>query len=86
MPDSFTESSSQSIFGRLGDAIKGVLLGLILIPVAIVLLFWNEGRAVKTATSLKQGASAVVSITPDSVHPANEGLSLIHISEPTRPY
>ena len=79
MPDSFTESSSQSIFGRLGDAIKGVLVGLILIPVSIILLFWNEGRAVKTETSLKQGASAVVSITPDSVKPANEG-QLVHLS------
>lgn len=79
MSDSFTESSNQSIFGRLGDAIKGVLFGLLLIPGAIVLLFWNEGRAVKTAASLKEGAAAVVSVVADAVQPANEG-KLIHLT------
>jgi hypothetical protein len=80
MPDdTFTETSSQSIFGRLGDAIKGVLFGIILIPAAIILLFWNEGRAVKTAASLKEGAAAVVSVGADAVLPANEG-KLIHLS------
>ena len=77
--DTFTETSSQSIFGRLGDAIKGVLFGIILIPAAIILLFWNEGRAVKTAASLKEGAAAVVSVSADAVLPANEG-KLIHLS------
>ena len=79
MPDTFTESSSQSIFGRLGDAIKGVLFGIVLIPVAIILLFWNEGRAVKTAASLKEGVAAVVGVTADAILPANEG-KLIHVS------
>lgn len=79
MSDSFTEVSSQSIFGRLGDAIKGVLFGLVLIPVAIILLFWNEGRAVKTAASLKEGAAAVVSVAADAVQPTNEG-KLIHLT------
>ncbi|MCX6867631.1 MAG: TMEM43 family protein [Verrucomicrobia bacterium] len=77
--DTFTETSSQSIFGRLGDAIKGVLFGIILIPAAIILLFWNEGRAVKTAASLKEGAAAVVSVSQDAVLPANEG-KLIHLN------
>ena len=79
MTDNFTESSSQSIFGRLGDAIKGVLFGLVLIPLAIVLLFWNEGRAVKTAASLKEGAAAVVAVSAAAVVPANEG-KLVHLS------
>ncbi len=79
MPDSFTEVSSQSIFGRLGNAIKGVLFGLILIPVAIVLLSWNEGRAIKTAASLKEGAAAVVSVAADAVQPGNEN-KLIHLT------
>jgi hypothetical protein len=79
MPDSFSETSSESIFGRLGNAIKGVLFGIVLIPSAIVLLSWNEGRAVKTAASLKEGAAAVVSVSPDAVQTANEG-KLIHLS------
>lgn len=79
MSDIFTEASSQSIFGRLGDSIKGVLFGIVLIPLSIILLFWNEGNAVKTAKSLKEGSSAVISATPDAVTPANEG-KLIHLS------
>lgn len=79
MPDSFTETSSESIFGRLGNAIKGVLFGIVLIPLAIVLLSWNEGRAVKTAASLKEGAASVISVSADAVQPANEG-KLIHLS------
>jgi len=79
MTDSFTEKSSTSIFGRLGSAIKGVLFGIIFIPVAVILLFWNEGRAVKTASSLKEGASAVVSVAADAVQPANES-KLIHLT------
>ena len=79
MTDNYTETSSQSIFGRLGDAIKGVLFGLVLIPLAIVLLFWNEGRAVKTAASLKEGAAAVVAVSAAAVVPANEG-KLVHLS------
>lgn len=79
MSDSFTETSSESIFGRLGNAIKGVLFGIVLIPSAVVLLSWNEGRAVKTAASLKEGAAAVVSVSADAIQPANEG-KLIHLS------
>jgi hypothetical protein len=79
MADSFTEYSGSSIFGRVGAAIKGVLFGVILIPVAIVLLSWNEGRAVKTASSLKEGAAEVVSVPADAVRPEYEG-KLIHLS------
>ena len=77
--DTFAETSSQSIFGRLGDAIKGVLFGIIVIPFCIVLLFWNEGRAVKTAASLKEGVAVVVSVAADAVQPSNEG-KLVHVS------
>lgn len=79
MPDIFRETSSQSIFGRLGSAFKGVIIGLLFIPGAIFMLFWNEGRAVKTAEGLKEGLSSVVSIEPGSVLPGNEG-RLVHVS------
>ncbi len=61
------------------DSIKGVVVGLILILVAVVLLFWNESRAVTTAKSLKEGSSSVVSVSADQVLPANEK-KLIHLS------
>lgn len=77
--DSFTEVSSQSWFGRIGNAFKGILVGLILVAIAFGLLFWNEGRAVKRAKTLTEGSGAVVSVAADRVEPGNEG-KLVHLS------
>jgi len=75
--DSFTETTSQGWFSRLGDAIKGILVGMVMFVAAFPLLFWNEGRAVKTAKSLAEGRGAVVSAPSERVDPANEG-KLVH--------
>lgn len=77
--DSVTEVTSESWFGRLGSAIKGVLIGGVLFVIAFPVLFWNEGRAVQTAKSLDEGAAAVVSVEIDKVDKANEG-KLVHIT------
>ena len=77
--DSFTETSSQGWFGRIGQSIKGLLVGFIASVASVFLLFWNEGRAVQTAKSLKEGSGAVVSISADQVDAANDG-KLVHIS------
>ena len=77
--DQFTETTSESWFGRLGNSFKQVVFGLILIVVSGVLLWWNEGRAVTTARSLAEGQSAVVNVAADKVDTANEG-KLVHVS------
>jgi len=77
--DSFTETTNRSWVSRLGNSIKGVLFGLLMVAGSSVLLFWNEGRAVQTARSLTEGAAVVVDVSPATVDPANEG-KLIHIS------
>ena len=79
MSNSFTETTSVSWFGRLRNSVGGVVIGLVLIIGMVVLLFWNEGRAVTTARSLAEGAGAVVSVGADAVEAANEG-KLIHVS------
>ena len=79
MSNSFTETTSVSWFGRLRRSIGGVVIGLLLIIGMVVLLFWNEGRAVTTARSLAEGAGAVVSVGADAVEAANEG-KLVHVS------
>jgi Transmembrane protein 43 len=81
MSDSFIEKSSTSWFSRIGNALKGIVVGIILIPLSLGVLFWNEGRAVKTAKSLKEGASIVRSVGAQSVDSANEG-KLVHLSAP----
>ena len=77
--DSFTEVSSQSWFSRIGGAIKGVLIGLILFVIAFPLLFWNEGRSVKRYKTLEEGGGAVISVTAEAVDPANDG-KLVHMT------
>ena len=77
--DSYTEVSSQSWFGRIGNAFKGILVGLILVAIAFVLLFWNEGRAVKRYKTLQEGGGAVVSVAADKVDPGNQG-KLVHLT------
>ncbi len=77
--DTFTERSSRSWISRIGESIKGVLFGLLLVAGSTVLLFWNEGRAVQTARSLDEGAGVVVGIDATRVDPASEG-KLVHVS------
>jgi hypothetical protein len=79
MPDSFVETTSTSWLSRIGQSITGVLFGFIFVIASIVLLFWNEGRAVQTARSLSEGGRVVVDVAPAPIDPGNEG-KLIHVS------
>jgi len=74
-----TVTTSQSWVSRLGGSIKGVIFGVLLLIIAIVLLFWNEGRAVKMNKALNEGQGAVVSANIDSVDPNQEG-AFVHLS------
>ena len=73
MSDQITTVTSESWFSRLGNAIKGVLIGLLLFIVAFPLLYWNEGRSVRTFQTLKEGQGNVVSASPQAVNPAQDG-------------
>ena len=79
MSDSFTETTSTGWFSRIGNSIKGILVGMIMIIIAFPVLFWNEGRAVKTRKDLDQGAKECVSADAAAVDNANDG-KLVHIS------
>ena len=79
MGDSFTETTTQGWFSRIGGSIKGILFGILLCIIGVPLLFWNEGRAVKRHKTLKEGAGAVVAVSAEKVDSANEG-KLVHLS------
>ncbi len=79
MPDTFTEVTSEGLGGRLIESIKGIVVGLVLVLIGLVLLFWNEGRAVRTADMLSEGAAGVISVAADKVAAANEG-KLVHVA------
>src|ERR1700686_368233 len=82
MANLITEVTSESIFGRIGKSFVGMLVGLVLIVGSIVLLFWNEGRAVATAKSLKEGAATVIDVPSDKIDTTNDS-KLIHVTGDT---
>lgn len=79
MTDQITEVTEQGWLSRLGGSIKGVLIGLVLFVAAFPLLWWNEGRAVQTYKSLKEGAGSVISVAANEVDAKHEN-KLVHLS------
>ncbi len=77
--DQFTEVTTTSWLQRLGQAVGGVLFGLVALLVSVVLLFWNEGRAIHTAQGLAEGSGIVRSVSATTVDPANNG-RLVHVA------
>ncbi|XP_025777098.1 transmembrane protein 43 [Puma concolor] len=74
-----TSNPQPGFLERLSETSGGMFVGLMTFLLSFYLIFTNEGRALKTATSLAEGLSLVV--TPDSIHsvaPENEG-RLVHI-------
>ena len=77
--DTFTEITNESWLSRIGGAIKGVVIGLVLFIAAFPILFWNEGRAVKRYKTLNEGAGSVISLSEARVLSENDG-KLVHVS------
>lgn len=82
MANLITEVASQSVFGRIGKSFVGMLVGFVLVVGSVVLLFWNEGRAVATAKSLREGAATVIDVPSDNINPANDS-KLVHVTGDT---
>lgn len=59
---------------RQGSVVFGGLFFLM----ALGLLTWNEGRAIKTARSLEEGSDIVLSVAADAVDAENDG-KLVHM-------
>ena len=68
-------TQSESLGQRIGSAIGGLLVAPIVLLVSAVVLFGNEGRAVKRAKALKEGRGTVVSVSGPEA--ANDG-KLVH--------
>jgi uncharacterized membrane protein required for colicin V production len=79
MPDSFTEVSNQGFFSRILGSFVGFLLGPVLIIAAIVLLSWNEGRAVQAIRGLSEASS--VAVEASDLNAGNQG-KLVHAVGP----
>ncbi|NBB62061.1 hypothetical protein GVN18_22590 [Pseudomonas sp. ODNR1LW] len=58
---------------RLGGALAGMLVGVILVLGGLTVLFGNEGRAVRAARALEEGGRLASAASPDRIDPAQEG-------------
>lgn len=85
MADEFTQVTEQSWGSRLKESFKGILFGVLMIAAAVMLLFWNEGRAVKRAKALKEGAATVKTVDASAPQPAGEG-ALVHFTGMTESF
>ncbi len=77
--NSFTEVTEEGWFSRLGNAFKGIITGIIMIPLAVVLLWWNEGRSVEVMKTNSYAKDNAVATSKDNVNPDNQG-KLIHVN------
>ena len=82
MANLVTEVTNQSVFGRIGNSFLGMLFGFALLIGSVVLLFWNEGRAVATAKSLTEGAATVMDVPSDNISSSND-TKLVHVTGDT---
>lgn len=72
------EVTTESWGSRLGKSLKGVIVGIILFVGAIPLLFWNEGRSVKTTAALTEAESVCTTLPSiDKVDALYEG-KMVH--------
>ncbi len=77
--DTFTQTTRRSWFSRLAGSVGGIFFGILLVLVSLGVLFWNEGRAIKTERALSEGARIVLDVDASTPDVANDG-RLVHVS------
>lgn len=76
----YTETTSTSYGQRLAGSAKGMIGGLLVFIIGSGLLWWNEGRTVRTAKAIGDAASHVESVADVSRVDASLNGKLIHAS------
>ena len=69
----YTETTQTSWGSRLGGAFKGVVTGIVLILVGTGLLYWNEGRTVKTGGAINE--ARMVTVKADDISKIDPALA-----------
>ncbi len=79
----YTETTKTTYGQRVKKSFGGIGSGILMIVVGTVLLWWNEGRAVKTSKMLKEAAGVTVEMQDIStIDPQFEG-KLVHATGAT---
>ncbi|CAB4007230.1 transmembrane 43-like [Paramuricea clavata] len=82
-PDQHTKvhyTRNPSFLDRVGSSLCAAVFGFFIVVGAFPLLYWNEGRAVKTAAALDEGLKYVIHINnPRQISRSEDG-KLIHVT------
>ena len=74
----YTETTTNSYGSRVGNSFKSIGTGFLMFIAGTILLFWNEGRTVKTGDAIAEAQKATVEMTsPDKMDASMDG-KLVH--------
>ena len=76
----YQKVTTTSYGGRLKNALSGVGMGFLMLIAGTVLLFWNEGRTVKTTKMLKEAQGVCVELPGIEAVDAEYNGKMIHAS------
>ena len=80
MPDVFTSTTRTGFFSSIKSAIVGTIIGLIMVPGAVVLLSWNEYRTIHRTHGLNEGASVVQTVADPNTAEVGLAGALVHLN------
>ena len=76
----YQKVTTTSYGGRLKNALQGVGAGFIMLIAGTILLFWNEGRTVKTTRMLKEAQGVCIELGDIQQIDAEKNGKMIHAS------
>jgi hypothetical protein len=79
MSDRVTEMTRTGFGQRIVSSFFGVLIGFLMLIASVILLYWNEGRAVQASRALQEGERTVVELAPDRMDRGFDG-KLVHVT------
>ena len=77
----YTQTQEVGFVERIGGALIGIPLGILLIFFPIAILWWNEHRDVEVQQAIDKAIESVVTVPAATLNPANQG-HFIHVVGP----
>ncbi len=79
--DHFTEKSYTGYGQNIGNSLKGIFFGFILLIGSIILLWWNEGRSVEQSTALNEMKAKIITLSDTKYATKYEGQAALFQGE-----
>jgi len=75
--DRYTQTEYTGYAENIGNSLKGILFGLLLLIASIVLLWWNEGRSVAQADALEEMQEKIMPLPSAAYDAASDGKAVL---------